>query len=59
MNQRDRFVDCIDAMGDREINVAGEFAAFDEHRAATPFDEISPHFTDQDKRRVVKLADLE
>jgi hypothetical protein len=37
-HQCDRFVGRIHAMRHREINIAGELAAFDEHRAATVLD---------------------
>src|SRR5262245_54244341 len=41
-------------MSHREINIAGELAAFDEHRAATALDWISPHFTNEDKQACYK-----
>ena len=58
-DQRDRFIDRVYAMRDGEIDLAGEFNAFAEHRAATPIDEFGPHFPDQNQRRVIKFADLE
>ncbi len=48
-NQRDRFL-VIDAVCDREIEIASEFATFDEHGAPTPLNELSPHFSNEDER---------
>jgi len=45
-DQRDRFIDCVYAMRNREIDLAGELIAFAKHRAATPIDEFGPHFPD-------------
>src|SRR4029077_4228567 len=42
-----------------KIDLACEFVAFLEHRAASPFNELRPHFTDEDQWCDVKLADLE
>src|SRR2546423_14233678 len=39
-DQRDRFIDRVYAMRDGEIDLAGEFNAFAEHRAATPIEEF-------------------
>src|SRR6476661_1192516 len=58
-NDCNGFFNFVYAMRDGEIDVAGKFVVFAEHRAATPFDEFGPHFSHQNERRVVKLADLE
>src|SRR6516225_2421744 len=46
-------------MRDAEIDVASEFVAFPEHRQASPFNELGPHFPHENQRRVIKLGDLE
>src|SRR5688572_29743917 len=46
-------------MGDLEIDLAGELASFNQHRVARPFDEVRPHFADENERRVVKVPHLE
>src|SRR4029077_4304732 len=58
-DQRDAFVDCVHAMWNGEIDLAGEFITFAEHRAATPVDELGPHFPDNNERGVVKFPYLE
>jgi hypothetical protein len=58
-DQRDAFINRIYAMRNGEIDLAGQFVIFAEHRPATPFDEFGPHFSHEDERRVVKLADLQ
>ena len=58
-NDGNGFFDRVHAMRDGEVDVAGEFVAFAEHRAATPLDEFGPHFADEDERRVVQFADLQ
>src|SRR4030095_8304112 len=42
-----------------KIDLAGELVVFLEHRTPPPFHEFGPHFSHEDERRVVKLADLE
>ena len=46
-------------MRDREIDFARELVSFLQHRVASPFHEIAPHFPDQDEWSVIKLAHLE
>src|ERR1044072_256106 len=46
-------------MRDGEVDFAGQLAAFTEHRAATPIDQLVPHFADEDEGRVVEFANLE
>src|SRR5262249_636832 len=57
--KRDAFMHRVYAMRDFEIDLAGEFVVFLEHRAASPFDEFGPHFPYENQRRVIKFADLE
>ena len=58
-NERDAFVHRVYAMRDFKIDLAGEFVAFLEHRAVSPFNEFGPHFSYENQGRVIKLADLE
>lgn len=58
-NERDRFLDRVYAVRDGEIDFARELVSFLQHRTAAPFEEIGPHFPDEDERRVVMLAHLE
>src|SRR3954454_25293245 len=55
----DRFLDRVYAVRDAEIDFARQLVAFLQHRAASPFHQISPHFSDENKRGVMKLAHLE
>src|ERR1700756_4055974 len=58
-DERDAFVNCVDAMRNGKIDLAGEFVTFLEHRATTPFNELDPHFPYENQRCVIELADLE
>src|SRR6188508_458468 len=58
-DERDAFIYRVYAMRNFKIDLAGEFVTLAEHRAAAPFDEFGPHFSHENERRVVKLADLE
>src|SRR5262245_2288167 len=58
-NKCEAFIDRVYAMRDCEVDLAGEFIAFLKHRPASPFNKSSPHFADQNQRRIVKFADLE
>src|SRR5262245_44754318 len=58
-DERDALIYRVYAMRNFEIDLACQFVAFLEHRAASPFNEFGPHFAYEDQRRVIKLADLE
>ena len=58
-DQRNAFVDRVDAMRNGEIDLAGKFVTFLKHRAAPPVHEFRPHFSHENERRVVKFADLQ
>src|SRR4029450_2305482 len=58
-DERDAFINRVYAMRNFEIDLAGEFITFLEHRAASPLNEFGPHFPHQNQRSVIKLADLE
>src|SRR5512132_1044451 len=58
-DERDTFIHRVYAMRNFKIDLAGEFIAFAQHRAASPFDKLSPHFSYENEWRVVELANLE
>src|SRR5262249_50069588 len=58
-DQCEALIDRVYAMRYGEIDFASEFVSFLKHRSAAPFDELRPHFADENKWCVVKFADLE
>ena len=58
-DERDALIHRVYAMRNFEIDLAREFVAFLEHRAASPFNEFGPHLPYENERRVIKFADLE
>src|SRR4029077_19019782 len=58
-DERDAFIHRVYAMRNFEIDLAREFVAFLEHRAASPFNEVGPHSPYENQRRVIKFAHLE
>src|SRR6266481_2431777 len=58
-DQLHAFIHRVYTMRDGEIDFAGKFVAFLQHRATPPLNKFGPHFADENEWRVVQLPDLE